>query len=62
MVRNYLKGAAGDHINLLMAACAWYLNKWLLAIYWLFFAVKNKTKIGLASGNFSKYLFSGTTI
>ena len=33
MARNYLKGAIGDHINLLMAACAWNLKKWLLAIY-----------------------------
>ena len=52
MARNYLKGAIGDHINLLMAACAWNLKKWLLAIYWLFFAAKNKTKTSLASGNF----------
>ena len=51
MARNYLKGAIGDHINLLMAACAWNLKKWLLAIYWLFFAAKNKTKTSLASGN-----------
>ena len=52
MARNYLKGAAGDHINLLMAACTWNLKQWLLAIYWLFFAAKNKTKISLATGNF----------
>ena len=37
MARNYLKGAIGDHINLLMAAAAWNLNKWLMAIFWLFF-------------------------
>ncbi|WP_254776418.1 hypothetical protein [Nitrosomonas sp. Nm34] len=37
MVRNYLKGVVGDHINLLMAACAWNLNQWLLAIFWLLF-------------------------
>ena len=37
MARNYLKGAIGDSINLLMAATAWNLNKWLLAIFWLFF-------------------------
>lgn len=35
--RNYLKGVMGDHINLLMAACAWNLNQWLLAIFWLLF-------------------------
>lgn len=37
MAKNYLKGAIGDHINLLMAACAWNLKQWLLAIFWLFF-------------------------
>ena len=28
--RNYLKGVAGDSINLLMAACAWNLRKWMI--------------------------------
>lgn len=37
MARNYLKGAIGDRINLLMAACAWNLKQWLLVIFWLFF-------------------------
>ena len=36
MARNYLKGTIGDRINLLMAACAWNLKQWLLAIFWLF--------------------------
>lgn len=36
MARNYLKGLLGDHINLLMAAGAWNLKQWLLAIFWLF--------------------------
>lgn len=40
LARNYLKGAIGDHINLLMAATAWNLNKWLIAIYWFFFQRK----------------------
>ena len=40
MARNYLKGALGDHINLLMAAAAWNLKQWLLAIFWLFFSWK----------------------
>lgn len=31
----FLKGSVGDAINLLMAACAWNLKKWLLAIFWL---------------------------
>ena len=30
--RNFLKGVTGDIINLLMAACAWNLNKWMRAI------------------------------
>jgi IS5 family transposase len=29
MARNYLKGFIGDQINLLMAACAWNLKKWM---------------------------------
>lgn len=27
MEKNYLKGAIGDHINLLMAACTWNLKQ-----------------------------------
>jgi IS5 family transposase len=27
--RNLLKGQVGDEINVLMAACAWNLRKWL---------------------------------
>lgn len=37
MARNYLKGAIGERINLLMAATAWNLKQWLLAIFWFFF-------------------------
>ena len=51
MARNYLKGAIGDQINLLMAACAWNLKQWLLAIFWLFFAAKHKAKISTATGD-----------
>ncbi|GJL76709.1 MAG: hypothetical protein NMNS02_28150 [Nitrosomonas sp.] len=40
MARNYLKGAVGDRINLLMAACAWNLKQWLLAVSWNFFLAK----------------------
>jgi IS5 family transposase len=29
--RNLLKGQVGDEINVLMAACAWNLRKWLIA-------------------------------
>jgi IS5 family transposase len=37
LARNYLKGAVGDRINLLMAAAAWNLKQWLLAIFLFFF-------------------------
>jgi len=46
LARNYLKGAMGDQINLLMAACAWNLKQWLLAIFWLLFHQKNWQKRG----------------
>ncbi len=36
MARNYLKGALGDHINLLLAAVAWNLKQWPMAIFALF--------------------------
>ena len=49
MARNYLKGAVGDRINLLMAACAWNLEQWLQAIFWLFFSSENMAKIRIAS-------------
>jgi IS5 family transposase len=32
--RNFLKGIVGDEINLLMAATAWNLKKWLIAFFW----------------------------
>lgn len=35
LARNYLKGSAGDDINLLMAATAWNLKKWLKHFFWL---------------------------
>lgn len=31
--RNWLRGSQGDAINLLMAACAWNLRKWLIAFF-----------------------------
>jgi len=40
MARNYLKGFIGDQINLLMAACAWNLKKWMNSfIHALFFTI-----------------------
>jgi len=47
--RNYLKGIAGDEINLLMAATAWNLRKWLLAFFWLFFPWQNNLTNGIIS-------------
>jgi len=38
--RNYLKGVKGDHINLLMAASAWNLKKWLVSFLTLYFILK----------------------
>lgn len=35
--RNFLKGIIGDEINLLMAAAAWNLKKWLTAIFYVLF-------------------------
>lgn len=37
LCRNFLKGTLGDEINLLMAAAAWNIKKWLVAIFWLLF-------------------------
>ncbi len=31
--RNWLKGSEGDSINLLMAACAWNLKKWMIFFF-----------------------------
>lgn len=39
--RNWLKGSDGDAINLLMAACAWNLRKWMIA----FFLFENRGRI-----------------
>lgn len=37
LARNWLKGSQGDAVNLLMAACAWNLRKWMLAFFLLEF-------------------------
>ena len=34
--RCYLKGSVGDQINLLMAACAWNLRKWVMAFFYAY--------------------------
>jgi IS5 family transposase len=40
LTRNFLKGAFGDLINVLMAACAWNLNKWLRQTFLLLCILK----------------------
>lgn len=42
LARNFLKGVVGDEINLLMAAAAWNIKKWLNAIFWLLFWCRNQ--------------------
>lgn len=39
--RNFLKGTFGDEINLLMAATAWNLKKWLVTFFALFLYLQN---------------------
>ncbi len=45
MARNYLKGFVGDQINLLMAACAWNLKKWMNAFIYALFLSKDYTQV-----------------
>lgn len=52
MARNYLKGAIGDHINLLMAAAAWNLKQWLLAILALFPVAKDAGRLKILGWKF----------
>ncbi len=40
MQRNYLKGFIGDEINLLLAASAFNLKKWMNNFIWLIFIIK----------------------
>ncbi len=47
LTRNWLKGSHGDQINLLMAACAWNLNKWIKQWIVLFFSEKSGNILGL---------------
>jgi len=50
LCRNWLKGTQGDAINLMMAACAWNLRKWMIAflclknnrLYCVVFTLKNE--------------------
>lgn len=42
--RNYLSGSVGDEINLLMAACAWNMKKWMVLALQGFFGVFELSK------------------
>ena len=55
LTRNFLKGIAGDNINLLMAACAWNMAKWMRAFISLFFTQPFLPKIVLKEAKFWKY-------
>ena len=43
--RNYLKGVAGDEINLLMAATAWNLKQWMIAFLCLVFMISYRATL-----------------
>jgi len=59
MARNYLKGFIGDQINLLMAACAWNLKKWVNNfIHALFFTVKYWLLVLMANSHIKKWKLS----
>ncbi len=45
LCRNFLKGVTGDIINLLMAACAWNLNKWMRGILLFVFGPDYQAKL-----------------
>ncbi len=49
--RNFLKGITGDNINLLMAACAWNMAKWMREAILLLFALPFKLKKIVVSEN-----------
>ena len=47
---NMLKGSVGDEINVLMAACAWNLKKWINRVLASFFSRKNRRQTTFISG------------
>jgi IS5 family transposase len=49
LTRNFLKGTVGDSINLLMAACAWNMAKWMREAILLLFALIILPKTGLGT-------------
>ena len=50
LAKNYLKGSVGDEINLLMAACAWNLRKWIIQVLNAIFCALNLSFIPIKQG------------
>ncbi len=57
LTRNFLKGIVGDSINLLMAACAWNMAKWMRAfilfLFWIEFCPKIRRRATIKSNSMS---------
>jgi len=56
MDRNYLKGADGDKMNAILAACGFNLRKLLRAFFWLLFKELERLKSLLVPSEFSQML------
>jgi transposase, IS5 family len=56
LARNYLKGSAGDAVNLLMAACAWNLRKWMMAYLEAIFCAIKIHRLAKNSGAITHFL------
>lgn len=54
--KNFLKGSVGDAINLLMAACAWNLRKWIIQALERFCCAKKTTLSSVFIGRKSFWL------
>jgi transposase, IS5 family len=64
LARNQLKGVVGDEMNLLMAACAWNLRKWMILALDALFCCLKRWGIAMSIGIFSEmrqYWFMCTT-
>jgi IS5 family transposase len=57
LTRNFLKGTIGDSINLLMAACAWNMAKWMRQAILFLFALVFLVKTRLTSADLKDILF-----
>lgn len=54
LTKNYLKGVVGDEINLLMAACAWNLRKWMIAAVAALFCCPKRRGVSANRGDFNE--------